>query len=299
MPLHTERLTQKNAEVDYSALAVKSRDFPLRGLGTHISLQGGVLDLKPLAFQFPQGKLSGELKIDGRKAVPVTSVDARLTDIHIENFIKSGDKPLTGTLEARAKLTGHGKSVQAAASTADGQVTVALPGGGMRHSLAEWLGVNVLDAVGLSLSGDRSNTNLRCAVANFETRNGIMTAQQFVLDTDPVRIDGKGRVDLHDESLDLTLQGQPKSFQIFRVKVPITLSGKLASPRIGIDPKPALTQGGIGVGLAVLNPFAAILAFIDPGLAKDANCAALLGDAQSKGAPVKNQAVRQAAPVRK
>jgi len=299
MPLHTERLTQMNAEVDYSALAVKSRDFPLRGLGTHISLQGGVLDLKPLAFQFPQGKLSGELKIDGRKAVPVTSVDARLTDIHIENFIKSGDKPLTGTLEARAKLTGHGKSVHAAASTADGQVTVALPGGGMRHSLAEWLGVNVLDAVGLSLSGDRSNTNLRCAVANFETRNGIMTAQQFVLDTDPVRIDGKGRVDLHDESLDLTLQGQPKSFQIFRVKVPITLSGKLASPRIGIDPKPALTQGGIGVGLAVLNPFAAILAFIDPGLAKDANCAALLGDAQSKGAPVKNQAVRQAAPVRK
>ena len=120
-----------------------------------------------------------------------------------------------------------------------------------------------------------------------------------MLDTDPVRIDGKGRVDLHDESLDLTLQGQPKSFQIFRVKVPITLSGKLASPRIGIDPKPALTQGGIGVGLAVLNPFAAILAFIDPGLAKDANCAALLGDAQSKGAPVKNQAVRQAAPVRK
>ena len=299
LPLHTERLIQMNAEVDYSALAVASRDFPLRGFGTHVSLQGGVLDLKPLAFQFPQGKLSGELKIDGRGVVPITSVDARFSDIHIENFVRNSDKPLTGVLEARAKLTGRGKSVHEAASTADGQVTVAIPGGGMRHSLAEWLGVDVLKAIGLSLSGDQSNTRLRCAVANFDARNGIMTAQQFVLDTDPVRIDGSGHVDLHDESLNLTLQGHPKSFQFFRVKVPIVISGKLASPAIGIDPKPALVQGGIGLGLGALIPFAAVLAFIDPGLAKDANCSALLSEAQTKGAPVKTQAVQNAAPVRK
>ncbi len=299
LPLHTERLKQMNAEVDYSALSVTSRDFPLRGFGTHVSLQGAVLDLKPLAFQFPQGKLSGELKIDGRNDVPVTSVDARFTDIHIESFIKGSDKPLTGMLEARIKLSGHGKSVHEAASTADGQATVAIPGGGMRHSLAEWLGVNVLDAIGLTLSGDQSNTNLRCAVANFSAKNGILTAQQFVLDTDPVGIDGSGQIDLHDESLNLTLQGHPKNFQIFRVKVPIEISGKLASPSIGIDPKPALIQGGIGVGLAAVNPLAAILAFIDPGLAKDANCGALLQAAQTKGAPVKNQAVKHAASVRK
>jgi uncharacterized protein involved in outer membrane biogenesis len=299
VPLHTERLRQMNAEVDYSAATVKSRDFPLRGFGTHVSLQGGVLDLKPLAFQFPQGRLSGELKIDGRKAVPAVSVDARLTDVHIESFIKSGDKPLSGVLEARARLAGRGHSVHAAASTADGQVTVAVPGGGMRHSLAEWLGVDVLKAIGLTLAGDESNTRLRCAVANFDARNGIMTAQNFVIDTDPVRIDGTGHIDLHDESLNLTIQGHPKNFQLFRVRVPIGLSGKLAAPAISIDPKPALVQGGIGVGLAAINPFAAILAFLDPGLAKDANCGALLGAAQSKGAPVKNQAVKQAAPIRK
>jgi uncharacterized protein involved in outer membrane biogenesis len=299
LPLHTERLSQMNAEVDYSAQAVASRDFPLRGFGTHVSLQNAVLDLKPLTFQFPQGRLSGELKIDGRKQVPLTSVDARFTDIHIESFIKSADKPLSGTLEARVKVSGRGKSVHDAASTANGQVTVAIPGGGMRHTLAEWLGVNVLDAIGLTLAGDRGDTRLRCAVASFDTRNGIMTAQQFVLDTDPVRIDGKGHVNLHDESLNLTLQGHPKSFQLFRVKVPVGISGKLAAPAITIDPKPALVQGGIGAGLALASPFAALLAFIDPGLARDANCAALLGDARDKGAPVKSQAVKTAAPIRK
>ena len=159
--LHTERLRQMNAEVDYSALDVKSETFPLRGFGTHISLQGGVLVLKPLAFQFPQGRLSGELKIDGRKAVAVTSIDARFSDVKIENFIQSADKALTGTVEARARLTGTGKSVHDAASTADGTVTVVIPSGSMRRSLAEWLGVDVITALGLKLSGDDSNIRLR------------------------------------------------------------------------------------------------------------------------------------------
>jgi len=34
--------------------------------------------------------------------------------------------------------------------------------------------------------------------------------------------------------------------------------------------------------LGLINPFAAILAFIDPGLAKDANCAPLLADARPR-----------------
>jgi uncharacterized protein involved in outer membrane biogenesis len=288
-----------NAEVDYSALAVKSRDFPLRGFGTHISLQGGVLILKPLAFQFPQGKLSGELKIDGRKAVPVTSVDARFSDIRIENFIKSAEKPLSGMVEARARLTGSGKSVHDAASTANGLVTVVVPTGGMRRSLAEWLGVDVISALGLTLSGDQSNTQLRCALASFDSKNGVLVSQQFVLDTEPVRIDGRGNVNLQGETFNLTLQGQPKNFQPLRLRVPILINGKLADPKITIDPKPALVQGGIGAVLGTINPFAAILAFIDPGLAKDANCAALLADAQGKGAPVKDAAVRNAPPVRK
>ena len=297
--LHTERLRQMNAEVDYSAVAVKSRDFPLRGFGTHVSLQGGVLVLKPLAFQFPQGKLSGELKIDGRKSVAVTSVDARFSDIRIENFIKSADKPLSGTVEARAKLTGTGKSVHDAASTANGLVTVVIPRGGMRRSLAEWLGVDVISALGLTLSGDQSNTELRCAVASFDSKNGVLVSQQFVLDTDPVRIDGRGNVNLNSETFNLTVQGKPKNFQPFRLRVPILISGKLADPQIAIDPKPVLTQGGIAAALGFINPFAAILAFIDPGLAKDANCAGLLNDARNQGAPVKAAAVREAAPVRK
>jgi uncharacterized protein involved in outer membrane biogenesis len=295
IPLHTAKLRQLTGEVDYDADAIASRDFPLRGLSTHISVRNAVLTLKPLAFSFTEGKLSGALSIDGGGDTPVTSVDARVSDIHVEHFIQGQDKPVSGLIEARAKLSGKGNSVHKAAASANGQMTLVMPSGRIRRTVAAWLGVNVLDALGLSLSGDKSQTGVRCAVADFGVKDGRMQARQFVLDTDPVRVDAGGWVDLKDETLDVKLEGKPKSFQLLRAKVPITVSGKLQSPSLAIDPKPVVTQGAIGVGLSLLSPLAAILAFIDPGLADDANCAAMLSDAKAKGAPVKASAVDKAA----
>jgi uncharacterized protein involved in outer membrane biogenesis len=297
--LHTERLRLTNAEVDYSALTIKSRDFPLKGLNTHISLEDGVLNLKPLTFGFTQGKLSGSIRIDARKDVPTSAVDARITDIHAESFIKGSDKPLQGLLEARAVLTGRGNSVHAVASTASGTFTAVVPSGGMRHSLAEWTGVDVLTALSLNLSGDNSNTNLRCAVANFGAKDGVLTAQGFVIDTDPVRVDGSGTINLRDETLDLKLQGKPKSFQFMRLRTPITVKGSLAHPVLGVDAGAAMAQGGIGLALGLINPLAAILAFVDPGMTKDANCGPLLATAKAQGAPVRTSAINKAQAPRK
>lgn len=298
-PLHTERLIHSNAEVDYSARAVRSRDFPLTSLDTHISVQGGVLNLKPLAFGFTQGKLAGSLKIDARKAVPVTSIDARLTDLKAENFIKGSDKPIQGTLEARAVLTGRGNSVHAVASNADGTITAVVPQGGMRHSLAEWTGVDVLTALSLNLSGDNSNTKLRCAVAHFGARDGVLTSERFLIDTDPVRMEGGGTINLRDETLDMRMQGAPKNFQLMRLRAPITIKGSLEHPALGVEPGQAIAQGGLAAALGFLSPLASIIAFIDPGLAKDANCGPLLQEAKTQGAPVKQSAVNHAVAPRK
>jgi uncharacterized protein involved in outer membrane biogenesis len=293
--LHTEKLRQVNGEVDYAADTIHSRDFPLRGFSTHISVENAVLTLKPLAFAFTEGKLSGALTIDAHNDVPVTGVDARITDIHIEHFIKSADKPLSGMVEARAQLKGSGNSVHKVGASANGMATFVVPSGQIRRSVAAWLGVNVIDALGLTLSGDKGNTEVRCAVAHFTAKDGQLTTQRFILDTDPVRVDGSGTVNLKDETLDLTLQGKPKSFQLLRLKAPITVSGKLVSPSLGVNAQPAVTQGLLGAGLGLLMPLASIFAFIDPGLAKDANCAALLSDAKAQGAPVKRSAVNKAA----
>jgi hypothetical protein len=285
--LHTERLRQMDADVGYAADSIRSQDFPLRGLVTHINLKNGVLNLQPLSFAFNQGKLAGSLRIDGGPAVPVTTVDASITGIQMENFIKTSDKPVSGMVEARALLTGRGNTVHKVAASASGTATAVIPSGHIRHSLAEWMGINVLNALSLNLAGDQGDTGLRCAVVHFSASNGILTSQQFVIDTDPVLVEGSGTIDMNQETLDLRLQGKPKHFQLFRLRAPISITGPWDHPALGVDAKQIATQGVLGAGLGVVNPLAAIFAFLDPGLAKNADCAGLLSTAKNQGAPVK------------
>jgi hypothetical protein len=55
-------------------------------------------------------------------------------------------------------------------------------------------------------------------------------------------------------------------------------------PSFGVDVGSTVKQGAIAAALGTLiTPFAAIVAFVDPGLAKDQNCAAMIAEADSKG----------------
>ena len=277
-PLDVDRLRQMDADVHYRADKVVSRDFPLRSADAQIKLVNGILSLDPATMAFAQGEMTGTLRIDARKDTAVTDLDVRLSKLKLEQFVTGLGSPpaLQGDLLARAKLHGTGNSVHHAASTADGSFVVVVPQGQIRHSFAELLGINIARAF---LLDNRQQTDVRCAVAEFSAKDGLLTLNQFVFDADVIRVSGQGAINLKTETLDLRVTGHPKQFRLVRVRGPITISGPIGRPQVGLDAKGVLGQGGLAAGLgALLSPFAAILPFVDPGLAEDANCAALLNE---------------------
>jgi hypothetical protein len=157
-----------------------------------------------------------------------------------------------------------------------------LPHGALRTSFAELAGLD-LRGLGLMTSGNKDDTAIRCGVASLEAEGGRLSAQTLVIDTDPVLISGEGTIDLDSETLDLRFQGRPKHPRL-RVRAPVLVRGPLRHPSFSIDPKKPAAQAGSAIALGVLlTPVAAMLAFVDPGLAKDADCAALLAQARSGG----------------
>ena len=301
--LQIDRLRTMDASLRYRAQSVQTGRWPLRRFSLDLSLDNGLIVMNPIDFEFPQGKLAGRVQIDGRGATPVTDLDMRLSNVSLQQFLKPnpGQPPaLEGVLQARARLHGVGDTMHKAASSADGRVVLVVPHGKMRQAFAELLGINVANGLYLLLSNDNRETDLRCAVASFDVKNGVMQVDNAVFDTGVVRAQGKGSVDLGGESLNLRLDGQPKKPRLLRLWAPITLQGTLLHPKPGVDAGKAAGQIGLGVAVgAVLAPLAAILPFIEPGLAKDADCAALVGDAQSQGAPVKVSAATPATASRK
>ncbi len=94
---------------------------------------------------------------------------------------------------------------------------------------------------------------------------------------------GTGRIDLRDETVDLRLNGKPKKFRLLRIAAPITVKGWLLAPKFGVDIGKAAPQLVAGALLgALVAPLAVILPFVNPGLAKNADCAALVGQAAGK-----------------
>lgn len=282
-PLNLARLRTMDAKVHYRAASVTS-PMPVRAMDLTVNLEGGVLKADPLKLTLSRGTLTGAITLDARDATPKEAVDLRLTGARLEDIIPGagGAHPaIAGAIFARARLTSTGGSVREAASRANGSVSLVTPHGQIRQAFAELLGINATKGLFLLLGHDNAESEVRCGVADFTASGGVLTARRIVFDTDVVLAQGAGTIDMRNERMDLRLTGKSKKFRLVRIMAPITLKGSFAHPAVGIDAGMAAGQITLAGVLGMMAaPFAAVLPFIDPGLAHDADCAALTGAAR-------------------
>ena len=287
-PLDVTRMRAMDADVTYKALSIRDAPVKLASGSARLKLNEGLLVIEPVSLELVQGRVAGRVALDARKATPVTELDLRLSRARIETVLPlrfDGAPPLTGVVVGRAKLSGAGDSLHKAFAAANGQVVMVAPGGEIRKAFAELAGTNIIKGLGLLNKQDMTPVN--CAVASFDTRAGVMRADRIIVDTGPVLIKGQGTINLDTEHMDFHFRGHNKKFRLVRVLLPIEVKGPIIAPKLGVEPGAALAQGGGSLALsALLTPLAAILPFVDPGLAKDANCSALLAEAGRQGAPL-------------
>jgi uncharacterized protein involved in outer membrane biogenesis len=286
--------------VNYEAAEVRAAHLPIRALSLTLNMADGVMNFDPFAVSLPEGEIKGRARIDATEDVAKTDLDARLSGVQLSQFKAKAknreDAPFAGVLHGRVQLTGRGNSVHRFVSSSNGEVTFVLPRGEVRESLAELSSVNVARGLGLMLAKDQDRANVRCGVANLKGTDGTLQVQNLVFDTQNVIVTGKGSINLESERYDLVIHGDPKKLRLFRVKSPVAIRGPLLKPSMSVATgREAIEQAGVAAVLAaVAGPLGAVVAFVDPGLAKDADCASLLDDAKSGGAPVKTAEIQSA-----
>jgi uncharacterized protein involved in outer membrane biogenesis len=282
--LQVKRVRGMDADVRYQAASVIAPKVPMRHVQFHLTLSDGVLSMDPLSFVLDRGKFSGKVKIDAHAEVPVSDIDMQIDNIDLSQFKSATMKqaPLEGTLMGRFKLHGTGTSVHKFASSSDGALSVVIPHGELNEALAELTGINVLRGLGLLLSKGDARTEVRCGIIDFKDQQGMLKTTTVYLDTTNVLITGRGDINLNNEALNLELQGDPKKLRLLRLRSPVTLTGTLLKPAVGVKADKLAEQAGVAAALgAVLTPVAAAIAFIDPGLAKNKDCSSLLAQADA------------------
>jgi uncharacterized protein involved in outer membrane biogenesis len=122
---------------------------------------------------------------------------------------------------------------------------------------------------------------LRCAVADFDVREGTMRPNALLLDTTVTTITGTGSIDLAQERLDLTLNQKTKNTSPLALRSPIYIRGNFAKPVAGIDKGRAAVRALGAATLGLISPLLALIPLIDPGPGKDSDCGRLLATGKS------------------
>lgn len=288
-PFRTARWGRMNADVRLKARSIKRADaLPISDLNTRLRLRDAVVTLDPLEFGVAGGTLAGTVTLDGRHN-PIRArarLDAR--KINLVRLFPSAqlDKTSFGQINGRVRLQGRGDTIAAMLGTADGEAGLVVNGGEISKLMMETVSLHLLEILQLKLTGDES-VRIRCGIADFGVKQGVMDARSLVLDTDIVRIDGQGRIDLGEEQLALTIEPKTKKLSLVALRTPIHVEGSFRQPDVSLD-KGKLALRGLGaIALGAVNPALALMPLIDSGSAEDSDCRRLI--AEARPAPAKSR----------
>jgi uncharacterized protein involved in outer membrane biogenesis len=293
-PLDLPSLNKMDAEVvvrlDYVDLGNAFAE-PVRPFSADLNMDRGKLALAKIDARTANGSLAGLISIDAHRDMdkddqppPSWRIDLDWKNIDLARWLKISEERkqqakregaeesppayVTGKLNGRTRLQGHGNSTHELLSSLGGDVLMYVREGTISHLLIELLGLDLAQSLGIKLSGDESLA-MQCAVLDFDAKRGVLKPQAALIDTEVTLVLIDGSADVAQEMLDLRLVAKPKNVSPFTVRSPIRIQGTFVDPKVSPEKGPIAAKVLGSVALAFVNPLAALLPFVDLGDAPD------------------------------
>jgi uncharacterized protein involved in outer membrane biogenesis len=280
IPFKTERWSVVDADVTLRAGAIqRAKALPIENLNTHLKLQNSVVTLDPLDFGFAGGHLKSVISLDGGKDPIQARAKIAARKLQLAKLFPTVDlsKASIGEVNGEFDLAGSGNSVGRMFATSNGRAGLLVANGEISELLMQEAGLHLIEILHLKLSGDR-RIKLRCGVADFGVKGGVMEANALIVDTEAVTILGRGNVDLGHETLDLTLAPKTRRFSPVALRGPIYVRGSFSQPKVELDMPRIAARGAGALLLGLVNPLLVLLPLVEPGPGVDPECARLIQD---------------------
>jgi hypothetical protein len=284
-PFHTDRWKVMDADVAFTGRRIiKNPALPITNLDTHVVLKDGVLTFEPLNFGVAGGTLSSDFHLDGGKAPLQARMKLEARHLKLKQLFPTQKtmQSALGEVNGDAQLSATGNSPAALAGTLNGEAKVLITQGKVSLLIMEAAGLNVANVVYEKLFGTR-DIDINCMAADFAATDGVLDTRTFALDTTDALIGMDGKINLRDESMDLTIHPHTKGFRVFTLRSPLYVKGTFKHPDVGVSKTAIALRAGAAIGLGLLNPFAALIPLIAPSHEKVTPCSTLIS--QMRTAP--------------
>jgi AsmA protein len=218
--------------------------------------------------------------MDGQKEPIAGVVNLTVKDLDLPKFfptLKEGQSSI-GDINGLIELTGRGDTVAELLGNSNGKVGLFLDGGKISRFLAELVAMDLWGVARVKLKGD-DTIDIRCGIADFTVKDGLMNTNAFVFDTQVVNVEGSGAVNLKTEAMDLKLNPHPKDRSVASLNSPLYIRGTFGEPKIAPDWKRIGAKGVGAVAMGLLSPLLAVLPLVQEGKDKDSPCQQLIAEA--------------------
>ncbi|ATY32914.1 AsmA family protein [Sphingomonas psychrotolerans] len=287
-PLRVESLKNFDAKVNWTVRTVRAEKLPISNITLGLDLDNRLLKLSPLNFSLARGTVNSDITINARRQPVFTDYDIRLSPTPMGVLLAGfgvEESGTTGTLKARVQLTGSGNSVHDSLANSNGRIAVILPKGSFwtrNIQLSELdIGTFVQKMFEKKL---KEPVQINCGLIGFSVRGGIAAADPILIDTQKNVMLGRGGFSFKNETIDMAFRADSKKFSLFAGQSPVSIGGYFARPSFNVISPELIGRAGAGIGLAlVASPLAAVIAFVDVGDAKAADCGPVLAGASAGG----------------
>ena len=264
------RVMDADVLIDFAEADLNTRWLePLRPLHGHLLLAGGVLTLRDLDARTAQGRVAGQVQLDGRSSLALWTADLRWDGVRLESWVHQARADsrapyVSGQLNGRAKLAGQGRSTAEILASLKGTTHTELTGGSISHLAVEAAGLDLAQALGVLVVGDDA-LPVGCAVADLVADRGVFRPRVMVLDTTDSALWVEGSLSLATETLDLRAVVSPKDISPLALRSPLHVQGSFANPKLSLELGRMAPRVAAAALLALINPLAALIPLIDPG----------------------------------
>lgn len=232
-----------------------------------LQLHNSVLTLADLEAGSSYGRVGGYARIDARQTPALWSADLDVQGLDLAHAWPrtapgAAPPPFSGRLDARVRLQGRGRSVAQVLGGAQGRVQARLRDGRASHVAVELAGLDVAQALGVTLRGDDA-LQIACASLDVPVQAGVAQPVDAVVDTRDSTLWSDGRLSLVDERLQLLARVVPKDTSPLALRSPLRVDGTLGAPAWHVQRGALARRVMPALALAAVHPALGLLPMVD------------------------------------
>ncbi|PBC10662.1 AsmA family protein [Mesorhizobium sp. WSM3859] len=271
-PIDLSLLKGLDAKVDIQADKLGYGKVFAGPVATSLTVTDGKAHLNVPQSSFYGGTIAADMTADGSGDAASLDLNTAIAGAAAAPLLHDAadfDR-IEGTLDATVAVSGSGKTTKSLARSLGGKAATKFSDGAFR-------GIDIAEVynnlVGLLAGGFKQDqakkTTFTALGASFAIENGVAQTADISLLGPLVRMDGSGRIDLADQTLDMrlnprvvaSLAGQGGDVAVKGIGVPVVVQGPLSAPRaypdvsaLAKDPKGALDMlSRLGLPTGKLN----------------------------------------------